>query len=47
MKQVVTNVWFYSHRLNGKVASMKQILGTVPGRSGEPPEAAAVAATLP
>ena len=47
VKQVVTNVWFYSHRLNGKVASMKQILGNVPGRAGEPPEAAAVAATLP
>jgi soluble lytic murein transglycosylase len=47
VKQVMTNAWFYSHRLNGKVASLKQILGTVPGRGGEPPEAAAVAATLP
>jgi len=47
VKQVVTNVWFYSHRLNAKVASVKQILGTVPGRAGEPVEAAAVAAQLP
>jgi len=47
VKKVVTNVWFYNHRLNGKVASMKQLLGTVPGRAGEPPEAAAVAASLP
>ena len=47
VKQVVTNTWFYNHRLSGKVASVKQILGTVPGRAGEPAEAAAVAATLP
>jgi soluble lytic murein transglycosylase len=47
VKKVLTNVWFYTHRLNGRVASMKQILGTAPGRAGESPDAAAVAATLP
>src|SRR5262249_40293258 len=47
VKKVLTNVWFYTHRLNGKVASMKQILGTAPGRAGEPVDAASVAATIP
>jgi soluble lytic murein transglycosylase len=47
VKKVLTNVWFYTHRLNGRVASMKQILGTVPGSAGEPIDAASVAATIP
>ena len=46
VKKVVTNMWFYTHRLKGQVPSMKQILGTIPGRSGEPPEAA-VASSIP
>ncbi len=43
VKKVFTNAWFYRHRLTGKAASMRELLGTVPGRAGEP----AVAANLP
>ena len=43
VKKVVTNMWFYTHRLKGQVPSMKRILGIVPGRSGEPAEAAVAA----
>jgi soluble lytic murein transglycosylase len=35
VKKVFTNAWFYRHRLTGKPASMRELLGTVPGRSGE------------
>jgi soluble lytic murein transglycosylase len=45
VKKVVTNSWFYTHRLTGHLASVKQILGTVPGRGSEPP--GAVAASIP
>ena len=47
VKKVFTNLWFYSHRLKGQAASMKQLLGTVPGRAGDAPGAAAVSAALP
>jgi soluble lytic murein transglycosylase len=43
VKKVFTNAWFYRHRLTGKAASMRELLGTVPGSAGEP----AVAANLP
>jgi soluble lytic murein transglycosylase len=35
VKKVFTNAWYYRHRLTGKPASMRELLGTVPGRSGE------------
>jgi len=48
VKKVASNTWYYTHRLTGQMASMKQILGTVPGRAGEPPQPqGAVAATIP
>jgi soluble lytic murein transglycosylase len=43
VKKVFANAWFYRHRLTGKTASMRELLGTVPGSAGEP----AVAANLP
>ena len=43
VKKVFTNAWFYRHRLTGKPASMRELLGTVPGRANEP----AVAANIP
>src|SRR5687767_3213348 len=46
VKKVVANLWFYTHRLTGQSPSLKQMLGTVPGRSGEPP-GAAVASSIP
>jgi len=42
VKQVLANAWFYAHRLTGQTASLRQWVGTVPGRSS-----AAVAASLP
>ena len=32
VKKVFTNAWFYRHRLTGKLASLRELLGTVPGR---------------
>jgi soluble lytic murein transglycosylase len=43
VKKVFTNAWFYRHRLTGKTASLHDLLGTVPGRAGEP----AVASIIP
>jgi hypothetical protein len=43
VKKVFTNAWFYRHRLTGKSATLREMLGTVPGRAGEP----AVAANIP
>ena len=40
VKKVFTNTWYYKHRLSGKPAGFRQLLGTVPGRSGESPDAA-------
>jgi hypothetical protein len=45
VKQVFTNAWFYRNRLTGKPASLKQILGTVPGRDAD--GAAIIASDLP
>jgi soluble lytic murein transglycosylase len=45
VKQVFTNTWFYRHRLTGKAASLKQILGTVPGRNSD--TAAVAASAIP
>ena len=41
MKKVFANAWFYRHRLTGKAVTMRELLGTVPGRSTEPAIAAA------
>ncbi len=40
VKKVFTNAWFYRHRLGGKSASLHELLGSVPGRAGEPAIAA-------
>lgn len=42
VKKVMANAWFYRHRLTGQAASLRQLMGTVPGRDGG--NAAAVAA---
>jgi soluble lytic murein transglycosylase len=34
VKKVMTNAWFYSHRLTGNTASLRALMGTVPGRNG-------------
>ena len=31
MKKVFTNAWYYRSRLTGATASLKTLLGTVPG----------------
>ncbi|MEP7070565.1 MAG: transglycosylase SLT domain-containing protein, partial [Usitatibacter sp.] len=36
VKKVFANAWFYRHRLTGKSGTMRDMLGTVPGRAGEP-----------
>ena len=46
VKKVFANAWFYRHRLTGQVPSLRQLVGQVPGRNGEPAEAA-LAATIP
>jgi soluble lytic murein transglycosylase len=46
VKKVFANAWFYRNRLTGKPASLKQMLGTVAGRSADPP-GATVAAAIP
>jgi soluble lytic murein transglycosylase len=48
VKQVFTNMWFYSHRLTGEAPSLRQLVGTVPGRNGDGDGAdAALAAAIP
>jgi peptidoglycan lytic transglycosylase len=42
VKQVFTNAWFYRHRLTGQAPSLRQLVGTVPGRNGESADAALV-----
>lgn len=32
VKKVMANAWFYSHRLTGKTASLRAMMGTVPAR---------------
>lgn len=46
VKQVFTNVWFYRHRLTGQAPSLRQLVGTVPGRDGDSADAA-LAAVIP
>jgi soluble lytic murein transglycosylase len=41
VKKVFSNAWYYRHRLTGKATPMRELLGTVPGRNGEPAIAAA------
>ena len=42
VKKVMANAWYYHHRLTGKTASLRQLMGKVPGRSAS--EAATIAA---
>jgi soluble lytic murein transglycosylase len=42
VKKVMANAWFYTHRLTGSTASLRRLMGTVPGRI--PGEATSVAA---
>jgi soluble lytic murein transglycosylase len=44
VKQVFTNAYFYRQRLTGKQASLRELLGTVPGRAGD---TASMASNLP
>jgi soluble lytic murein transglycosylase len=46
VKKVFANAWFYRSRLTGQSASLKQLLGVVPGRSADPP-GTAVASNIP
>lgn len=41
VKQVFTNTWFYHHRLTGRPASLRELLGVVPGHSIEAADAVA------
>jgi len=34
VKKVMANAWFYTHRLTGNTASLRALMGTVPGRNG-------------
>jgi peptidoglycan lytic transglycosylase len=43
VRKVFANAWYYHHRLTGKVASLHDMLGTVPGLAGD----ADVAASIP
>ncbi|MGZ5112841.1 MAG: transglycosylase SLT domain-containing protein [Usitatibacter sp.] len=45
VKKVFVNMWFYRYLLTGRTASLRELLGTVPGRNGEPP--GAFAAIIP
>ena len=45
VKKVFTNAWFYRHRLTGKTTSLKELLGTVAGRSGV--DETAIASNIP
>jgi peptidoglycan lytic transglycosylase len=46
VKKVFTNAWYYRHRLTGKAVSFRELLGSVPGRNGDPPDAA-IASFIP
>jgi soluble lytic murein transglycosylase len=41
VKKVMANAWFYRHRLTGQPASLRQLMGTVPGRNGANADAVA------
>ena len=43
VKKVFTNAWYYHHRLTGRTANLREMLGKVRGRAGE----AAVASNIP
>ena len=45
VKRVFANVWFYRHRLEGKAPSLRQALGSVPGRASDAP--GSVASSIP
>ncbi|HEX4763867.1 MAG TPA: transglycosylase SLT domain-containing protein [Usitatibacter sp.] len=45
VKKVLANEWYYQHRLTGRSASMKALVGTIPGRSADP--AGSVASNIP
>ncbi|APV49848.1 hypothetical protein BWI17_09245 [Betaproteobacteria bacterium GR16-43] len=47
VKKVVANTWYYTHRLTGQAPSMRALVGTVPGRTADAPDAAALAAAIP
>ena len=44
VKKVFANAWYYHHRLTGKVASLHEMLGVVPGTAGDASE---VASSIP
>ena len=46
VKKVLANAWFYHHRLTGKPASLKAMLGVIPGRGADPP-GTSVASNIP
>ena len=41
VKKVFTNAWYYHHRLTGKIASLHEMLGMVPGAAGDSGEVVA------
>lgn len=43
VKKVFANAWFYRHRLTGQAPRMRELLGQVPGRTGEAPDPVAAA----
>jgi soluble lytic murein transglycosylase len=45
VKKVMANAWFYSHRLTGRTASLRALMGTVPARG--PNDAANNVAAIP
>ena len=47
VKKVFANAWYYRHRLSGQQASMKQLLGMVPGRAADPPGTSSIASNIP
>ena len=47
VKKVFANAWYYRHRLTGQPASMRQLLGQVPGRSADPPGTSIAASNIP
>ena len=40
VKKVFANAWFYRHRLTGKLASFRELVGTVPGKTADTADAA-------
>jgi len=46
VKKVFANAWYYRHRLTGKPGGFRELLGSVPGRNVESPDAA-IASIIP